>query len=503
MTTVTGVPLDEQSCVPGFPDVDAVRARFERLAMVVDEVSPSPVLVDRMAALVALRNSVDAALAATELAFARRHAAEAGRDPALLDPALLDPALLDPALLDPALLDPALLDPALLDPERLERSIGAQIGLANRASPTVGRHRMCAARDLHDGLGRVRGLFAAGEVDGYRVSIVVAATAHLDAGERAEVDRRLGEHDIARLGVARLRNLVRALVAEVAPGKFGQRCRVARAGRRVTLRQAPDGMVDLRAHLPVEQGVACFAALRKAFDGVQIAPEPLTRTRGQVMADTLVERVTGRVSAEHVDVEVQVVVPVEALLDEDSPLPAEIGGFGPVPVGFLAGVRGRRLLRRLLTRKGMVVGGDSRSRCFPAGLADLIRARDRHRCSAPYCDAPARQIDHVVRAVDGGPTSYDNGRAVCELHNYLREQPGWWVEPTAEGTCTTTPTGHTYHHRTQPLGSPQPTGPEPLGPPGPVTVRPAGAGPGSPAGGPPRRASSGRRARGRTAARPG
>ncbi|WP_176604117.1 hypothetical protein, partial [Pseudonocardia saturnea] len=110
MTTVTGVPLDEQSCVPGFPDVDAVRARFERLAMVVDEVSPSPVLVDRMAALVALRNSVDAALAATELAFARRHAAEAGRDPALLDPALLDPALLDPALLDPALLDPALLD---------------------------------------------------------------------------------------------------------------------------------------------------------------------------------------------------------------------------------------------------------------------------------------------------------------------------------------------------------------------------------------------------------
>ncbi|WP_125911633.1 MULTISPECIES: HNH endonuclease [Pseudonocardia] len=402
------------------PDLYAVRARFEQLAAVVDEVSPSPVLVDRMIALVAVRNSVEAALVATELAFARRRAADSA---------------------------------AVIDPERLERSIGAEIGLANRASPTVGRNRMRTARDLHDGLGHVRGLFAAGELDGYRVSIVVGATAHLDAGERAEVDRRLAGHDIARLGPARLRSLVAALAAEVAPEKFRQRCLAARTGRRVTLRQAPDGMVDLRAHLPVEQGVACYAALRRAFDAVQVDPEPLTRSRGQVMADTFVERVTGRVTAEHVDVQVQVVVPLEALLDEGSPLPAEVPGFGPIPVGFLARARGRRLLRRLLTVRGTVIGGDSRARCFPAGLADLIRARDRHRCTAPYCDAPARHIDHVVRAADGGPTGFDNGRAVCELHNQLREQPGWWVEPTAEGTCTTTPTGHSYLHRTEPLHS--------------------------------------------------
>ncbi|MEU6700075.1 hypothetical protein, partial [Pseudonocardia sp. NPDC046786] len=36
------------------PDLYAVRARFEQLAAVVDEVSPSPVLVDRMIALVAV-----------------------------------------------------------------------------------------------------------------------------------------------------------------------------------------------------------------------------------------------------------------------------------------------------------------------------------------------------------------------------------------------------------------------------------------------------------------
>jgi len=422
MTAVTAdAPAAERSRSPEFPDLHAARALFAQLAVVVDEVSSAPALVDRMAALVALRNSVDAALATTELSFARRHAAD--QQTGLH---------------------------AGLDPELIERSIGAQIGLANRASPTVGRNRMRTTRDLHDGLHHVRGLFADGELDGYRVSIVVAATAHLDSAERAELDRRLAGHDIARLGVARLRTLVRGLAAQVAPEKFQQRCLAARAGRRVTLRQAPDGMVDLRAHLPVEQGVACYAALHKAFTAAQTDPQPLTRNRGQVMADTLVERLTGQATAEHVPIEVQVVVPIEALLDQDSPLPAEIPGHGPIPVAFLARSRGRALLRRLLTDKGTVVGGDSRSRCFPTGLADLIRARDGHRCTAPYCDAPARHTDHVVRAADGGPTGFDNGRAVCELHNHLREQPGWWVEPTVYGTRTTTPTGHTYGARRAP-----------------------------------------------------
>lgn len=306
---------------------------------------------------------------------------------------------------------------------------------------------MRTARDLHEGLGHVRGLFAAGEVDGYRVSIVVAATSHLDAGERAEVDRRLAGHDIARLGVARLRTLVRAIAAEVAPEKFRQRCLAARAGRRVTLRQAPHAMVDLRAHLPVEQGVACCAALHRGFTAVQVDPEPLTRTRGQVMADTFVERVTGRATAEHVDVEVQVVVPLEALLDEDSPLPAGIPGFGPVPVGFLARARGRRLLRRRPTVRGTVVGGDSRSRRFPAGLADLIRARDRHRCTAPKPRRPGPA--HRSRAAGRGwwPDRFRQRSRGLRAARAARMV----VEPTVEGTCTTTPTGHTYRHRTEPL----------------------------------------------------
>lgn len=153
-----------------------------------------------------------------------------------------------------------------------------------------------------------------------------------------------------------------------------------------------------------------------------MSAEPLTRSRGQVMADTLVERLTGQARATDVNVEIQVTVPVEALVDPDSPLPAVLPGHGPVPTAFLTGA-GRVGWRRLVTRDGIVVGGDSRQRCFTGVLATLIRARDGGRCTEPYCDAPIRHIDHVVRWADGGRTTLANGRGLCEFHNQLREPP--------------------------------------------------------------------------------
>ncbi|MFP5070515.1 DUF222 domain-containing protein [Pseudonocardia nantongensis] len=332
----------------------------------------------------------------------------------------------------------------VLDPDKLERAVAAQIGLACRVSPTEARTRVRTARDLHDGLDRVRTLFVAGELSRDKVAAIVTATADLDTRQRGAVDARLAAHDLPRLGIGRLRDLVRMLVAEIAPQKFRSRVDAARAGRRVTLRPAPDAMTYLTAYLPLEQGVACLAALQKAFTEVSVDPAPLTRTRGQVMADTLAERVTGTAIATDVDVEVQVLVPVQALIDPHSPLPAEIPGHGPVPLDLLATTNGRTSLRRLLTRAGIIIGGESRQRCFTGLLAELLTARARNRCTEPYCDAPARHLDHIDRAADDGPTELDNGRATCEFHNHIREQPGWTVHRTPEGVRTTTPTGHTY-----------------------------------------------------------
>ena len=124
------------------------------------------------------------------------------------------------------------------------------------------------------------------------------------------------QQGIETLGVQRLHDLARKIAAEVAPEKFEARTRRARSGRRVTVRRSSEpGMADLTAHLPVEQAVACYAALRKAVNEVWVKPEPVLRGQGQIMADTLVERLTGQATAEDVDIAVHIMVPVEALLD--------------------------------------------------------------------------------------------------------------------------------------------------------------------------------------------
>ncbi|TCK20619.1 HNH endonuclease [Pseudonocardia endophytica] len=342
------------------------------------------------------------------------------------------------------------IEKGLTEPEKIDRTIAGQIGLACRVSPTEGRTRVRVARDLHQGLDRVRGLGHAGELSAQKVRAIVAETSHLDPAERAEVDRLLradGVDGRDGRGVGKLRELAKRLAAQVAPAKFRARCIAARTGRRVTLRPAADGMTDLTARLPAEQGAACLAALQKAFTEVAVDPAPLTRSRGQVMADTLVERVTGQAAANDVNVEVQIVVPLEALIDPHSPLPAEIPGCGPVPADLITTTAGEKAWRRLLTRAGVVIGGDSRRRRFSGFLAELIRARDRWRCAESYCDAPAREIDHVVRAADGGPTTFDLGRGACQFHNLLRELPDWEVERVPDGVLTTAPTGHTYLYR--------------------------------------------------------
>ncbi len=281
-----------------------------------------------------------------------------------------------------------------VEPEKLEHSIVAQIGLACGASPSEGRRRMRMARDLHDGHDHLRALFTAGRLSEYKTSTVVAATSHLSHDERAEVDQRLAAHPIETLGVRKIRDLARMIAAEVAPEKFAARCRAARSGRYVSVRPAADGMAYLTAHLPVEHAVAGYAALAKAVNDAAVSPEPVIRSRGEIMADTMVELITGQATARDVNVDVQIVVPLEALIDPDSPLPAEIPGHGPVPVDVIATSQGRKTWRRLITSDGIVIGGDSRQRTFDDNLARFLRARDGNRCSEPYCDAPIRHLDH-------------------------------------------------------------------------------------------------------------
>ncbi|OLL12803.1 HNH endonuclease, partial [Actinomyces oris] len=62
----------------------------------------------------------------------------------------------------------------------------------------------------------------------------------------------------------------------------------------------------------------------------------------------------------------------------------------------------------------------------PAGLADLVRARDR-ACVFPTCQTPASRgdIDHLTAWSQGGTTSLNNLVVLCQAHHRLKHTPGW------------------------------------------------------------------------------
>ena len=116
------------------------------------------------------------------------------------------------------------------------------------------------------------------------------------------------------------------------PHGYLERGRTERRHRRVGLRPAPDTMANLTGYLPVEQGVACLAALKAHTDTVRAQGD--LRSRDQIMADTLVERLTGQAAAADVNIEVHLLMPVDALLNPNTATAAEIAGHGPIPAGI-------------------------------------------------------------------------------------------------------------------------------------------------------------------------
>jgi 5-methylcytosine-specific restriction endonuclease McrA len=280
------------------------------------------------------------------------------------------------------------------------------------------------------------------------------------------VDAALADR-LGSLGDAGVAREARALAYQLDPAATLRRSRGARADRHVSLRPAPDTMTYLTGFLPVEQGVAVHAALTRHADTLRAGGD--RRSRGQIMADTLVERVTGQAEAPAVPVEIQLLMTDRTLLGRDD-IPARLHGHGPLPAAVArsllrstaaAATPARAWVRRLYTSPttGELVAMDSRRRLFPGPLRRFLVLRDEV-CRTPWCDAPIRHADHVVRAADGGETSAENGQGLCERCNLAKEAPGWSAsrsrrragpgQSPARPRHTveiTTPTGHAYTSR--------------------------------------------------------
>ena len=356
---------------------------------------------------------------------------------------------------------------------RRGQGVGAQVALARRESAHQGGRLLGLAKALVLEMPHTYAALRSGTLSEWRATVLVREAICLAGPDRAAFDAQLWADPAAveRLGTRALVARAKQLAYRLDAASVVARARRAEGERGVSLRPAPDTMTYLTGLLPVAQGVGVWAALTRTADALRAQGDG--RSRGQIMADTLVERVTGQTRADQVPVEVQLVMTDRTLLAGDTE-PAHIPGYGTVPGQFARDLIADRLgasttldapdgvdgetsaggaggsavgpgagggdagapgagegkvlawLRRLFTAPGTgeLVALDSRRRIAPPGLARFITTRDL-ACRTTWCDAPIRHRDHILPAAQGGPTTAANLRGACEGCNYARQAPGW------------------------------------------------------------------------------
>lgn len=343
------------------------------------------------------------------------------------------------------------------------RGVASEIALARRDSPARGGRHLGFAKALVYEMPHTLAALECGALSEWRATLIVRESACLDVEDRRTLDAELctDPSSLNGMGDARVAAAAKAVAYRLDPHAVVARAAKAEHERTVTIRPAPDTMTYLTALLPVARGVSVYAALRREADvGCD------GRSRGQVMADTLVERITGRDAAVASPVAVNLVLSDETLLG-GATTPAEIRGYGPIPAAVARAMvssaigdqRSRATLRRLYAhpRSGALVAMESRARLFPRSLAAFIELRDQ-RCRTPYCDAPIRHRDHAQPYSDGGATTAANGLGLCERCNYTKEANGWRVTTSIDGNHShaaefTTPTGQIYGSSAPPRAS--------------------------------------------------
>ena len=147
-------------------------------------------------------------------------------------------------------------------PRAVGRGIADQIALACRVSPSEGSRRLHTARDLVLDMPHTLELLSRGEISGWTVRLITEQVSHLDRTTRTAVDADLAARRPETMGAREAAATAKRLAYQADPEAAMARARKARADRRVTLRPAPDTMSLLTGLLPVEQGVACLAALQ-------------------------------------------------------------------------------------------------------------------------------------------------------------------------------------------------------------------------------------------------
>ncbi|WP_170944562.1 HNH endonuclease signature motif containing protein [Rhodococcus sp. 14-2483-1-1] len=343
--------------------------------------------------------------------------------------------------------------------------IASQIGLARRESPNRGGTHLGLARALVHEMPHTLARLKAGELNEWRVMILARETACLTVDDRRTIDERLcaDPATLAGAGDRTIEGRARAIANELDAASQVKRRAKAYAARRTSTRPAPESMGFFTALTSMEKTVCMWATLRRDADTIINAGGD-TRTRDQIMADLVFERITGTSAAQGPPVTVDIVLSDSTLL-AGGDTSAYLHGYGDIPSDVARQLIRDTLdsethiaLRRLYAhpKSGALTAVESTSRGFPTALGRLIDLRDR-TCRTPWCDAPIRHHDHIRPHTAGGKTSAENGAGLCAACNYAKEGEGWTAEALRDKRNARhryrliSPTGHTYDSSAPPM----------------------------------------------------
>jgi hypothetical protein len=234
-----------------------------------------------------------------------------------------------------------------------------------------------------------------------------------------------------------------AVVAKTDPTGYQARCHKARAERRVEFTPLPDGMAQLKATLPAIEA-------RQAYDLLAADAQALPkddRTTDHKRADAFLDRFLGK--APQRTVQVHVTIPLETLmgLTED---PGLLDGYGPIPADMARELATHGPWRGILLDKYRHAAALSTDKYRPpANIREFAKVRDGGTCTAPGCNNPIRELDHVT-PWPKGKTTATQLKGLCSWHHH-RKHDNYTVTLDPNGTTHwTTPQGRTYqthpHH---------------------------------------------------------
>jgi len=322
-------------------------------------------------------------------------------------------------------------------------SVIGEVSMARNIGPTAAGAQLELAMGMSR-LPQVFTLFASGVISEATARAVARETRGLNVDDDVVADGEIAAK-IVGMTATQARQAAARIVIGIDAEAAHQRARRNRADARVSMTPETDGVATLHARGPAEHILAAFKSLDDWATGLRSAGD--VRTRGQLMCETLVERVTGLTHADDLGVEIQLVLDAETLL-AGGDTPVELDGYGPLAPDVADEIIARARtasVRRLLVDPidGTLIVREPRRRRFDRTTSAHIRTRDRW-CRAPGCDSRIRHDDHIHAHQHGGPTTHDNGQGLCARSHTIKHQPGWQV--AAEGKTITwrTPTGHQY-----------------------------------------------------------